>query len=431
MNIAFFVNEFPKPSETFILNQITGLLDRGHQVDIYAKWPDNQSVTHPHVQQYNLLSRTIYHTEFHQTVPKNKAAGLVKAWGHIFLNFNQQSRPLLKSLDVREFGAEAASLSLFYRTRAFLESGIHTYDIAHCHYGPNGNLAALLKRIGAIRGKVITVFHGYDITQLIEQEGPDLYKSLFEVGDFFMPISDRWKEKMVELGCNPDKIIVHRMGVDTNKFDFVPRSPDPDGQVRLLTTARLVEKKGIEYGIRAVAQALQKYPGIIYQIAGDGPLRSDLQKLIDDLNLQTQVKLLGWQPQTEIIRLMREAHIVLAPSVTSAKGDQEGVPTVLMEALAQGLPVLSTCHSGIPELVQDGRSGFLVPERDVPALVEKLSYLIDHPEIWPKLGRAGRDYVEKYFDLGKLNDQLVEFYQQILTTSNLQIHQATTDQFSD
>ena len=103
-------------------------------------------------------------------------------------------------------------------------------------------------------------------------------------------------------------------------------------------------------------------------------------------------------------------------SVTDSEGDQEGQGLVLQEAQAMGLPVVSTLHNGIPESVLDGQSAFLVPERDVEALAEKLSYLIEHPEVWPGMGQAGRTYVEEYFDLHKLNDQLVEIYQQLLNS---------------
>jgi colanic acid/amylovoran biosynthesis glycosyltransferase len=113
--------------------------------------------------------------------------------------------------------------------------------------------------------------------------------------------------------------------------------------------------------------------------------------------------------------LIAEADIFLAPSVTAQDGDQEGIPVVLMEALAQGVPVLSTQHSGIPELVQEGQAGFLVPERDSAALAEKLVYLLQQPHRWAEMGQKGREWVENYYDIHKLNDQLVALYQSILT----------------
>ena len=112
-------------------------------------------------------------------------------------------------------------------------------------------------------------------------------------------------------------------------------------------------------------------------------LRGKLQQLIHDLGVTRAVKLLGWKQQGEILESFYQAHLFLAPSVTAKDGDQEGTPTVLLQAMATGLPVVSTVHSGIPEMVQDGVSGFLVPERDVDALTEKVAYLIEHPEILP------------------------------------------------
>lgn len=413
MKIAFIVKAFPSLSQTFILNQITGLIDRGHNVAIYAKSPENHPVMHADVERYHLLDHTIYYEAVPQTIPANKFLRPIKAIGLIMANLYKKPLPLLRSLNVFKFGRKAVSLKAVSETIIFVDK-MGEYDIVHCHFGSNGNLGAWLKDIGAITGKVITTFHGYDISERLKRRGDKEYNHLFEVGDLFLPISERWKNKLIKLGCREQKIVVHKMGVDTSKFPFSPRQMRNDGRVQLLTVARFVEKKGIEYGIQAVAKVLQQHPQIEYKIAGDGPLRSDISRMIDDLNVTDNVKLLGWQRQEEIVEFMKEADILLAPSVCSKDGDWEGIPVVLMEALAQGLPVLSTQHSGIPELVQDGKSGFLVPERDVDALAEKLVYFIKHPEIWPEMGRAGRDYVERYYDINGLNDQLVQLYQRLL-----------------
>jgi colanic acid/amylovoran biosynthesis glycosyltransferase len=414
MKIAFIVNAFPILSETFILNQITGLLDRGHDVDIYSIHPEDQPVVHADVEKYHLLDRTYYRGSVSKA-PQNIGWRFTKAIGLVVRNFHRKPVAFLRALNIFKFGRQAASLRILYKVIPFLEKDIPDYDIVHCHFGPNGNLGALLKDIGVIKGKVLTTIHGgYDMPKYIMRRGDDAYDYLFETGDLLLPISNRWKDELIRLGCEEQKIVVHRMGIDTSRFLFSPRRPRGDGKVRLLTVARLVEKKGVEYGVRAVAKVLKKYPQVEYEIAGDGPLMNDIKSLIEKLNISDRSKLLGWQRQEEIVELMKEADILLAPSVCSKDGDWEGIPVVLMEALAQGLPVLSTRHSGIPELVQDGQSGFLVPERDVDALAEKLTYLIEHPEIWPEMGRSGRDYVERHYDINKLNDQLVRLYQQLL-----------------
>ena len=115
------------------------------------------------------------------------------------------------------------------------------------------------------------------------------------------------------------------------------------------------------YAIHAVAKILRKYPHIEYKIAGDGPLKNELQALIRDLDVAGNIRLVGWKSQEDIGDLLRESDLLLAPSVTGKDGDEEGTPVVIMEALAQGLPVVTTQHAGIPEVVRDGESGFLVP----------------------------------------------------------------------
>lgn len=414
MNIACIVSQFPLLSETFVLNQITGLIDRGHDVTIWARSPGNQPVTHADVERYNLLDRTFYYGGSCQAMPTNILLRFVRAIGPMARNCCSKAMPMLRSLNVLRFGRRAVSLRIFYKTLPFLEQDMSRYDIVHCHFGPNGNLGALLKEIGVIEGKVVTTFYGKDLSKDVEKRGNSIYGSLFKVGDVLVPISDRMQRQLIELGCEEHKIVVHRLGVDMSMFPFHPRKLRGNGKVNLLTVARLAEKKGVQYSIRAVAKALIGHPQIEYKIAGDGPLRSELISLIGALGITDRVKLLGWKQQREIAELMKEADILLAPSVTSKDGDQEGTPTVVIEALARGLPVLSTWHSGIPELVQDGESGFLVPERDVDALAEKLEFLIRHHELWPEMGRAGRDFVERHHDIDRLNDQLVELYRRLL-----------------
>lgn len=184
--------------------------------------------------------------------------------------------------------------------------------------------------------------------------------------------------------------------------------------MKIITIARLVEKKGIEYAIKAIAKVAENHPNIIYNIAGDGPLRESLEKLILDLKISDNVKLLGWMTQEQVRQLYVDSHIFVLPSVTAATGDREGQALVLQEAQAMGLPVVSTLHNGIPEGVLEGKSGFLVPERDVDALAEKIGYLVENPEIWTQMGQHGRKFVEERYDIKQLNKQLVEMYEKLL-----------------
>jgi colanic acid/amylovoran biosynthesis glycosyltransferase len=404
MRIAFIVGAFPTLSETFILNQITGLIDRGHVVDIYASQRGDLSKVHKAVIKYELLEKTRYIPQ----IPKNYFRRLIKAIGLVLLNFYKKPVVFFNSINVFKYGKKATSLRSLYRIIPFLNAP--SYDIIQCHFGPAGLLGIRLRELGALQGKVITTFHGYDISKSLHLQG-NRYKELFEKGDLFLPISKTWKKKLISLGCPENKTLVHHMGIKPESFATKHRQMNHSKRVTILSIARLSEKKGLEYGIRAIAHLKDKGVNVIYRIIGEGPLRDDLEALVKELSLQDVVELQGSKNTEDIKYLLEEADIFSAPSVTASNGSQEGIPVAIMEAMATGLPVVSTIHSGIPELVKDGISGFLVPERDVGALAERLGFLIEHSELWPKFGKAGRKYVEENFNIDRLNDQLVKIYQ--------------------
>ena len=408
MRILFIVRQFPRLSETFILNQITGLIDRGHEVDIYAAKPGENSTLHMDIEKYDLLD----HTYYRSTIPRRRSSRLLKGFTLAAANGFKEPATLLRCLNVFKYGRSAASMSLLYEAIPLL--GRSSYDIIHCHFGPNGNRGTLLREVGVLEGKLITTFHGFDITVHLHKHGENMYDRLFDTGDLFLPISDRWRHRLIELGCDEKKIGVHRMGVDCQKFSFKPRQPSKNGKVRLVSIARLVEKKGLEYSIRAVARLAKINEDIEYTIVGDGPLKGYLQSLVQELEVTDTVRMVGPKPQQQIIEILDKAHILIAPSVTDKMGDQEGIPVVLMEAMAMGLPLVSTQHSGIPELVENGVTGFLVPERNTEALFDKLKYLVENPHIWAKMGRNARNFVKKHYDINELNDRLVEIYQRLL-----------------
>ncbi len=409
MKIAFIVSEFPLLPETFILNQITGLIDLGHKVDIFAPIQGDLSIVHEDVKKYNLLKTVCYYGE---RIPEKKIVRFKQSISLITKYIHKNPIPLFNALNIFKYGRKAASLGLLFQIIPFIEKG--PYDIVHCHFGPIGKIGLFFRDIGALKGKIVTTFHGFDMSAYIKKNGKDTYKNLFEKGDLFLTISERWKHELINLGVEEEKILVHRMGVDTRKFTFSERNKKDNTNIQLLTVARLVKKKGVKYGIQAVAEVLKRYPGIEYKIVGDGPLMNDLANLINALKINNNVKLIGWRNQEDIVKLMKDSDIMLAPSVTTEEGDQEGIPVVLMEALALGLPVISTYHSGIPELVQDGISGCLVQERDVNALSEELEHLIKCQELWAKMGRSGRDYVENYYNIDKLNEQLVGIFKELV-----------------
>lgn len=405
MKIAIIVGGFPTLSETFILNQITGLLDMGHDVEIFAQFNPKDKKVHSDVEKYRLMERVHY-----TSIPYNKVKRILKAIFLIIKNFHKAPLKIMKSLNVFKYGKMALSLKLLYILIPFLDK---RFDIIHCHFGPNGIIGVHLKEIG-IPGKYITSFHGYDVNSYPKIMGKNVYNNLFKNGDLFTANTNFTKQQLVKLGCDEEKIIILPEGLSIARFKFSTRKIRNGDLIEILTVGRLVEKKGHEYAIKSIAKIVRKHRNIEYIIAGDGPLRNKLEYLVSELDIKSYIKFLGAVEQNEVLNLYQQAHIFVLPSVTASNGDREGQALVLQEAQAMGLPVVSTLHNGIPEGVLDGKSGFLVPEKDVDALADKLEYLIEHPELWPEMGRYGRKFVEERYYIKKLNQQLVEIYQNLI-----------------
>lgn len=409
MRIAFIVSVFPQLSESFVVSQITGLLEDGHDVSIFAARRPEQPCVSEEVQKYALLQRVTYPA----MTPRSRLLRLavfirvaLRCLGRHPLLFGKAVRLLLRE---RLFSIRW----LLWITGFFDER----FDIIHAHFGPNGLRALRLKQAG-IPGKYLTTFHGYDVTQYIKARGSDVYRQLLRQGDLFTYNSEATKAKLLRLGCPAEKLVKLPMGVDLSGIQFRERTMEPGQKVNLLSVGRLVEMKGREYAIRAVARTARKFADLQYNIAGDGPLRESLHKLIDDLHVADKIRLLGWVSSEKLESLYRDSHILLHPSVTASDGNMEGQGVVLLEAQAHGLPVLATEHSAFPETIVPGKSGFLVPERDAAALADKLEYLLEHPEIWPKMGKQGRLHVEQQFDLSRMNRRLLDIYGRLLSVES-------------
>jgi colanic acid/amylovoran biosynthesis glycosyltransferase len=207
-----------------------------------------------------------------------------------------------------------------------------------------------------------------------------------------------------------------RVGLDLGKFPFRERRQRSDSDpIRLITVARLIELKGHEFALRAVALLRQKHRNLSYDIVGDGPLRSHLERLSIELGLQGVLRWHGARAGAFIEDLMAEAHIGLLASV-SIEGDAEGQGLFVQEAQACGLPVVVTQHGALPEgLVPDG-SGFVVPERDPVRLAERLDYLVENPGRWGEMGRTGVAFVASRYDIRQLTGQLVDLYRSARAT---------------
>jgi len=408
LRVAFLVSHFPKLSETFVLNQVTGLLDRGHEVDIYSEGEGDWEKVHPDVVRYQLHRRTFRF----QSVPDNYFLRSLKGAWLLSSRFPKAPLALLQALDLPQHGWYAGGLRLLYAAASLADSGRCDYDIIHCQFGTQGYQGVAFQKLLG-KPKLVVMFRGHDISSFVSQNGENAYASLLQTADFCLANCDFFRQRVIALGCPPERIAVHRSGLDPHKFPFRVRNWSEGGTVEIATIGRLVEKKGIAYAIEAVARHASNY-NLVFRIIGDGELRPALERLITELGVESNVRLVGWKNEREIVELLERTHLFIAPSVTAADGNQDAPINTLKEAMAMGLPVLSTEHGGIPELVEDGVSGYLVPERDPEALASRLGDLLAEPERWEAMGRAGRAFVERHYNIHKLNDRLVTFYESLL-----------------
>jgi colanic acid/amylovoran biosynthesis glycosyltransferase len=410
MRIAFIISIFPRLSELFILNQITELLRRGHDVDIFPAAPFRAGILHEDVERYSVLSRTYYPLGLQGQAPPGislpPSPSLVECW--------RNRKVLLAALNIVHYGKPALELKLFRQTIPLL--GKRPYDIIHCHFGTNGLRALNLMDMGVLTGsKLMTTFHGPKVLNPTLQGSTHVYHRLFARGNLFTVGTHFMAHRLQSLGCPTEKIVILPVSVNLKNFEFAGRSAPASGPIRILTVARLSTMKGLEYSIRAVAALIRENANIEYRIAGEGPLRRKLERLIEQLGISDRVHLLGGKTQDEICRLYRESHIFVLPSIVTDSGGTETQALVLQEAQAAGLPVIATTVGGVPEGVMNQKSGWLVPPRDPNALADRLRFLMGHPEVWDEMGRAGRIFVAAKYDAQKVNDQLVAIYRELLS----------------
>jgi glycosyltransferase involved in cell wall biosynthesis len=286
--------------------------------------------------------------------------------------------------------------------------------LIHAHFGPDGVYAMALAE--KLKIPFLVTFHGYDITisrTAIWRTGKFLYYQLIfheeelkRKASAFIAVSHFIRNKLLEKGYPEEKIIQHHIGVDTEKF-----SPGERATERyILCVGRHTQKKGIDTLLRAFAHIARKHSGVSLIQVGAGPMTADLNALTKVLGINDRVRFLGAQPHETVLNLMRGAEIFALPSQTAKNGDCEGLPIVLNEASACGVPVASTWHSGIPEAVLDGETGFLVPERDDVALAEKLDTLLSDRALGQKMGQRGREFVCEMFDIRKQTVKLEAIY---------------------
>ena len=291
------------------------------------------------------------------------------------------------------------------------------FNLVHAHFASAGCHA--LPYCTRFDLPLVVTFHGYDVQLLSSRDRfkPSNWahwlasKWLLRRADLFLAVSQDLASALITLGAPKEKVRVHRLGTDTSVRERVERR---DGRIVVAMVGRFVEKKGFEYGIRGFAHVAREHPSMRLRIIGDGPRHELYLRVIEQLGLGAQVEFLGPMSHADTLQAMRETDIVLVPSVTARNGDREGSPMVLREASAMAIPTIASRHAGIPELIDDGVTGMLIPERDDLAIAEALRLLVSDRDRRLAIGTAARAKMQREFDIKDRMAALEQLYDELL-----------------
>jgi glycosyltransferase involved in cell wall biosynthesis len=377
--VLYVLKRFPRLSETFILREILGLEATGVQVLVDALLPPEQGPTHPELA---ALRARVRYVPRHPRLRDRTVLG-----AHARMAARHPLRWFALAIRSRRDGT----------WRRFVQAGLVASRIrsdgaghVHAHFATAAcEVATMAARLAGVTCSVTA--HAKDIYH--RDNTPHLARRLAGAHTVVTVSAHNVAHLNGVLsvgGRSPD---VRHIA------NGVPLGPaaDPTASLTLLSVARLVPKKGIDLLLEAAALLLERHPHLQVDIVGDGPLREDLTAQIERLGLIGRVRLLGVATTSEVLSAMTAARAVVLPCRIDVDGDRDGMPTVLVEALARGVPVVSTDVVGIGELVIDGETGLLVGPEDAQGLAEALDRLLVDPVLAARLGDAGRTLVRERF----------------------------------
>jgi len=302
--------------------------------------------------------------------------------------------------------------------RPYLRLMVHQRpSLIHAHFGIEG--VSALAVAAELKIPLVTTFHGFDATLKTPAmlgspayfRYPLLRRKLAHQGDLFLCASSFIRQRLLSMGFPEARTHTHYIGVDCRAIRL---RADSEERPVILHVARLVEVKGTRYLLRAFATLARRYDSVQLVIIGDGPLRRRLQALAASLGMQNRIEFLGALPHAEVLSWTRKAAMLVLPGIRTGSGREEGLGMALLEAAASGVPIIGSRVGGIPECILDGRTGFLVPERDEHALAQKMTELLDDPLERRRMGIAGRELVERQFDIHRQTEALENLYDCLL-----------------
>jgi len=387
--LAYLVSQFPETYETFITREVQALEDEGFDIRIFSLKPCRDEVVHEFALPY--LSRTRYAApllSLRTLVPLAKfrirhPVRCVRAVLGVIRKTIRKPKTLIRSLYA-------------YLIAAPFAWEILAEDITHIHAhwaSIPSTVASALSQLANIPYSVTA--HAYDIYLPNPALCANLRSARFVVTCTDHNVEYLWGK------CPNSAANVLRVYHGIEPSFYTAAKHEPRETVEMLCVGRLVETKGHEYLLGACAELLKRGLRFRLRVVGGGPLRRHLEDMCNQLRLKGKVQFLGAMPHEELVSLYSEADIFVLASVVAPSGDRDGIPNVILEAMASSLPVVASAISGIPEAVLDGKTGLLVPQRNLEAMADAVEKLANAPDLRQGLGRAGRKLVEEKFDIEK------------------------------
>jgi glycosyltransferase involved in cell wall biosynthesis len=393
VRVAYVVSLFPKISETFILREMLALRARGVEVLVVSLKRRRESLVHPEAAP--LLASTIYAGRpgpaaaalAVRTAGRPAAAAALA--GRVAAAHAARPALLAKSLPLVAVAAEVAGI---------LEA--RGVDRVHAHWATYPALVAwAVRRLSGIPYSMTA--HAHDIFL----PNPLLAAKVAE-SEFTVTISEYNRRRLAEI-CGPAAAAkVHVIHCGVPLAEYPARREPPSGPPKIVSVGRLVDYKGFPTLLRAVAALRSRGIEVLCDIVGDGPLEGRVRAAVRELGLDGAVRLLGPRTQDEVRGILLGAGACVLACERGRDGQMDGIPVVLMEAMALGVPAVATRLSGIPEIIEDGTTGLLAEPGDAASLAAAVERVLKEPALAARLGAAGRRKVEESFDLGRSAEAL-------------------------